>query len=57
MADSLRQPLPVARDHPLRPDGEAEEFHGLVRPEEHPHREPCRAVAVEGGDDDDDEEF
>src|SRR5205085_11401351 len=45
VADGLREAVAVARYHALRPDGEAEDFDGAVRPEEHAHGEPSRAVA------------
>ena len=53
VADRLRQPLAMARDHSLRPDGETQEFDRLVRMKQHPNRQPRRAIAVQGGDDDD----
>ena len=43
----------MARDHPLRPDREAEEFYRLVRMKEHPDRQPRRAVTVHRRDHDD----
>jgi hypothetical protein len=47
----------VARDHALRPDGEAEKFDGAMRAKQHAHGEPCRAVAVNGGKDDEKRQF
>ena len=43
----------MARNHSLRPDGDAKKLNRVIRMEEHPYREPRRAVAVNGGDDDD----
>jgi hypothetical protein len=53
VTDRLRQLLAMARDHALRPDSEAKQFHRLVRVKQHPDREPSRAETVNGGDDDD----
>ncbi len=60
VANRFGQLRPVPRNHALRPDGDAEKFHRLVRMKQHPDRQPRRAKAVNRSDDDDrdaDEEF
>jgi hypothetical protein len=39
----------MARNHPLRPDSEAENLDRLIRMEQHPDCEPRRTVTVDGG--------
>ena len=53
VADRLRQLGAMPRNHSLRPDGDPEELHWLVRMEEHPDRQPGRAVTMHRRDDDD----
>lgn len=53
VADRLRQSRAMTRNHPLRPNGEAEKFHWLVGMKEHPDRQPRRAVTMHRRDDDD----
>jgi hypothetical protein len=56
----LGQFVAMARDHPLRPDGDAEKFDGLVRMKQHPDRQPRCTVTMNSGnynDADSDQEF
>src|SRR5713226_7653449 len=43
----------MPRDHPLRPDGDAEKFYRLVRMKQHPDRQPGRAITMRGRNHDD----
>lgn len=45
----------MARNHSLWPDCQSEKFHGTIGMEEHPDRQPGRAVTVHRRDDDDGE--
>ena len=53
VADGLSQLVAMAGNHALWPDSDAEEFYRFVWMKEHPNRQPCRAVSVNGGDDND----
>ena len=46
VADRLGQLVAMARDHALRPDGDAEQFLRAVRMKQHPDRQPRRAKTV-----------
>jgi hypothetical protein len=49
----LREFFAMTGNHSLRPDGDTENLHRLVRMEEHPDCQPRRTVTVNRCDDDD----
>ena len=53
ISDRLGQLFAMTGNHALRPDGDAEKLHGMIRMEKHPNCQPGRTVAVNRGYDND----
>src|SRR5262249_30181913 len=49
----LRQACAMTRDHPLRPNGDAQKFLGMVRMKQHPDRQPRGTITMKRCYDDD----